>query len=309
MGETNNSQRASLEFVRHCQPLRDPLLVDLEDQQWDTCGISTFPSSFFVLMCLTDTSESRIAVLEVCCHTPLIDLVLEPLLCCLMLFGIDTRPATAEHCEPDKQCNDAGWQGKVIRKKSQTRTHVQTVKTCQYAFAIVAGLLSRLWSLSLQPRNAVTRTAREGTLEHWHHQRQRQQQKKQRQQHRQERSMGGNWEQTSKHCLTFTSLLNSTSSFCFTLTILSFIFTFSFTITLSPSLSLTPVFTHSSPTFTAFTFAFTLARPPVCSVGRMNTKVDFTVCITFTCPYHLMPFHQTISTSIRAVDDNQVCCS
>lgn len=215
-----------------------------------------------------------------------------------MLFVIDARLATTEHCELDRQCNDAGWKERVNRKKTQTQT--ETVENCHRLVVTVLELLLSL--LLLQPRKAVkavSRAAKEGALEHWHwhwHHRWQQQQR------RQERSMGGNWKQTSKHCLTITSHLNPTASCTFT--ILSFIFTFTLTLTLN----LTPLFTLSPAAFTV-AFAFTFAQPPVCSVGRMNTEVDFTVCITFACPYRLMSLHQTISTSIRAVDDNQTSCS
>ena len=61
-------------------------------------------------------------------------------------------------------------------------------------------------------------------------------------------------------------------------------------------------------TFTlTLTSSFTLAQLPLCRFGRMNRRVAFTVCITLSCPYRLMSLHRTISTSIRAVDDNQVC--
>lgn len=172
-----------------------------------------------------------------------------------MLFAIDAHLATTEHCELDKPCNDAGCEGRVIRKTTQR------VQNRQHLIALEL--------LLLQHRRTVGTTAREGTLEHWHwHQFQLQQ-----------RSMGGNWNKTCKHCLAFT-------------------FTLTLTLTVTSTLAFTP----------AFAFTFTFAQLPVCRFGRMNKKVyAFTVCITFTCPYRLMSLHRTISTSIRAVDDNQVC--
>lgn len=40
----------------------------------------------------------------------------------------------------------------------------------------------------------------------------------------------------------------------------------------------------------------------------MNSGVAFTVCITLAFSYLVMTLHFTISTAIRAVDDNQVEC-
>lgn len=65
-----------------------------------------------------------------------------------------------------------------------------------------------------------------------------------------------------------------------------------------------------------FTFThaitFTLVSPPVWCRSGMNNKVAFafafTVCMTLAFPYRVMSLHLTISTAIRAVDDNQVCC-
>lgn len=50
---------------------------------------------------------------------------------------------------------------------------------------------------------------------------------------------------------------------------------------------------------------FTFASLPVCRSG-MNRRDAFTVCITLDFPYRVMSLHRTISTAIRAVDDNQV---
>jgi hypothetical protein len=51
---------------------------------------------------------------------------------------------------------------------------------------------------------------------------------------------------------------------------------------------------------------FTLVSRPVCKSGMNRKRVAFTVCITLDFPYRVMSLHQTISTAIRAVDDNQV---
>lgn len=206
-----------------------------------------------------------------------------------MLFAIDANLVTTEHCELEKQCNDAGCEERVIRKTTQT---VQN-----HPHLIVLELLL------LQHRKTVGKTAREGTLEleleHWLRLRLQLQ--------LQQRSMGGNWNKTCKHCLAF--ILALTFAFTFTVTLTTVASTLVSTPTFTFTFTLFPTFPFQS-TFT-FTFAltFTFAQLSVCRFGRMNRKVAFTVCITFTCPYRLMSLHRTISTSIRAVDDNQVCSS
>lgn len=61
-------------------------------------------------------------------------------------------------------------------------------------------------------------------------------------------------------------------------------------------------------TFTfPYIFTSTLAQLFFCEFGRMTTQAVSTVRIfTLICPYCVMSIPFTISTSIRAVDDNQV---
>lgn len=59
---------------------------------------------------------------------------------------------------------------------------------------------------------------------------------------------------------------------------------------------------------TLFLILFTLVSLPVCCSFGMHTSHPFTVCITRESSYLVMFLHCTLSTAIRAVDDNQIDC-
>lgn len=241
-----------------------------------------------------------------------------------MLCPIEPHLTTTEHCELDKQCNDAGCEGLKIRNATQTVPICQLIIVVELLLLLVwlwlhhvdisklvVGETKQIATLGQTQTETETETeTREGTLEQLIYicicsQ-------------VQQRSMGGNWHPTCKHCLARN--LTITLALVLVLTVilalhLTLTLTLTFVVTFIPSLAFTLIFTPTfvftlSPTLTfnsTVTFSSTFAQLPVCRFGRMNTKVAFTVCITFTCPYRLMCLHRTISTCIRAVDDNQVC--
>lgn len=63
---------------------------------------------------------------------------------------------------------------------------------------------------------------------------------------------------------------------------------------------------HNHPFCFTLLLIFTIVSLPVCCGFGMRTSHPFTVCITREFSYMVMSLHQTISTAIEAVDDNQV---
>ena len=222
------------------------------------------------------------------------------LLLIFMLFLTATSLTTTEHCELDKQCNDAGCKGprlgirKIIQILGTGRrpavAGLLLVWPLLHQIDSSAVLLAAAVAVAVGETKTTSRLKRGGTLEQLNGN------------PVQQPSMGGNWCQSCHRCLAWILILSLT-----TILSLAFTSTSPFTSTFTPTFvfTLSPTSTLNSHFTSAFTFTF--AQLPVCRFGRMNTKVAFTVCITFTCPYRLMCLHRTISTSIRAVDDNQVC--